>query len=131
MKSTLAIPLLIAGALLLPIAAVAQATGPATGQISDQTTPRDTAATSSMQPAPAQSSSSTSDQSSIPAKIKAEMAAENIASSPDINVDTDSSGGVVLSGTAQSQEDLDRTLSIARSTTGVTSVRNDVRVKSR
>jgi hyperosmotically inducible periplasmic protein len=105
-KSTLAIPLLLAGTLLLPAASYA-----ADGQ---QT--------------PDQRASMAPDMS-IAARIRSEMAAQNIMSLPYINIETDSAGAVVLSGTAGSQGDIDKTMSIARGTTGVTSVTNDIKVK--
>jgi osmotically-inducible protein OsmY len=73
-----------------------------------------------------------SDQSSTTttAKIKAEMAAQQLPSLSLINVDTDASGVVSLSGSALSQDDIDKTVSIARTTPGVTQVNNSLTVKA-
>ena len=123
MKSTF--PLLLAGVFLLPMGACATH-----GQQSPDSY-SSAAARDQAPPATGSTATTTAGQdSSIAAKIKSEMAAQNVASLPDISVNTDSSGGVVLSGTAQSQEDIDKTMSIARSTAGVTSVTNDIKVKS-
>jgi osmotically-inducible protein OsmY len=46
-----------------------------------------------------------------------------------VQVDTDSKGAVVLSGTARSQEAVDKAASIARETEGVTSVENNIQIK--
>jgi hyperosmotically inducible protein len=139
MKSTLATPVL-AAALLVGMSACAstrqqsmagsptasgQTTAPAT---SDAATAATGAATS-----PDSNSATSAGQGSsvsIATKIRSEMAAQDVSSLPDIKVDSDSTGAVVLSGTAQSQEDIDKAMSIARSTAGVTSVRNDIKVKS-
>ena len=141
MKSTLAIPLLLAGALLMPYAASGQTPAPdSTGTQGQAVPPESTDATSQAQSATGTTvtttdstttttaTAQTSDQA-VPAKIKAEMAAQNVASAPDITIDSDAAGGVVLSGTAQSQEDVDKVMSIARGTAGVTSVKNDIKVK--
>jgi hyperosmotically inducible periplasmic protein len=45
------------------------------------------------------------------------------------NVDTDANGVVWLSGTARSQEEIDKAASIARDTDRVTAVKNDIIVK--
>jgi len=110
MRSALATPLLLASALLLPLGASAQATSPdsngSTGQYQQG-------------------------QASIPARIKAEMAAQNLASAPGIDIESDATGSVVLSGTAATQADINKAMSIARGTTGVTSVRNEIKVRPR
>jgi hyperosmotically inducible periplasmic protein len=141
MKSTLAIPLLLAGALLMPYAASGQTPAPdSSGTQGQAVPPESTEAASQAQSAAGttvtttESTTTTTAQNSttaadVPSKIKAEMAAQNVASAPDISVDSDSTGGVVLSGTAQSQEDIDKVMSIARGTAGVTSVKNDIKVK--
>ena len=142
MKSKLAIPLLLASALLLPYAASGQTPAPDSTGTTGQAVPPESTDASQAQSATgttvtttdttttttAQNSTMATDQS-VAAKIKSEMAAQNVASLPDINVEADSGGGVTLSGTAQSQEDIDKTMSIARSTSGVTSVKNDIKVK--
>jgi len=67
--------------------------------------------------------------STITTKIKTKLAAENPASMANIKVDTDKDGVVWMSGTAKTQEEVDKALSIARGTEGVKSVKNDVKVQ--
>ena len=67
--------------------------------------------------------------STITTKIKTKLAAEDPASVATIHVDTDKDGIVWMSGTAKSQQDVDKAVSIARSTEGVKSVKNDVKVQ--
>lgn len=65
----------------------------------------------------------------ITTKIKSKLAAENPASMANISVDTDKDGVVWMGGTAKTQAEVDKALSIARSTDGVKSVKNDVKVQ--
>ena len=65
----------------------------------------------------------------ITTKIKTKLAAENPASMANISVDTDKDGVVWMSGTAKSQAEVDKALSIARSTEGVKTVKNEVKVQ--
>ncbi|MFZ3088474.1 MAG: BON domain-containing protein [Methylotenera sp.] len=65
----------------------------------------------------------------ITTKIKAKLAEEKIGSLVHIKVDTDSNGIVWLSGTAKTQEQIDKAVSIAHDTEGVTSVNNDIKIK--
>lgn len=65
----------------------------------------------------------------ITTKIKTKLAAEKLSSLAKISVDTDAKGMVVLSGTARSQEAIDKAESIARGTEGVASVQNNIKVK--
>jgi hyperosmotically inducible protein len=65
----------------------------------------------------------------ITTKIKSKLAAENLDSTMYIRVDTDSDGVVWLSGTAKTQAEIDKTLSIARGTEGVKSVENHIKIK--
>ena len=67
--------------------------------------------------------------SPIVSKIRSEMAAEHVSSIAGISVDADSSGVVSLTGSALSQDDLDKVVSIAHNTEGVTAVNNNVTVK--
>ncbi|SRR5579862_2492239 len=67
--------------------------------------------------------------SAITAKIKSRLAADHITSLGRIHVDTDADGIVYLSGTARSQEAIDRAVEIARSTEHVVDVRNDLRIR--
>ena len=65
----------------------------------------------------------------ITTKIKSKLAAEKMTSLTHIRVDTDANGMVVLSGSARTQQDVDKAASIARDVEGVTSVQNDLKVK--
>jgi len=67
--------------------------------------------------------------SAITTKIKAKLAEEKISSLVHIKVDTDNNGVVWLSGTAKTQEDADKAVSIARDTEGVKSVENHIKIK--
>lgn len=68
--------------------------------------------------------------SAITTKIKSKLATENLASLATIHVDTDKDGVVWISGTAKTQQDIDRAVSIAKGTEGVRSVKNELKVKS-
>ncbi len=65
----------------------------------------------------------------ITTKIKSKLAAEKMSSLAKISVDTDGSGMVVLSGTARSQDAIDKATSIARGVEGVVSVQNNIKVR--
>jgi hyperosmotically inducible periplasmic protein len=65
----------------------------------------------------------------ITTKIKTKLAAEKLSSLAKVSVDTDANGVVVLSGTARNQEAIDKAGSIARSTEGVASVQNNIKIK--
>ena len=67
--------------------------------------------------------------SAITTKIKTKLAAENPATMAKIHVDTDKDGIVWMSGTAKTQQDVDKAVSIAKNTEGVKSVKNDVKVQ--
>lgn len=67
--------------------------------------------------------------SAITAKIKAKLAAEHPTSLARIHVDTDANGVVWLSGTADSQADINEAVTIARKTEGVVSVTNNIRLE--
>jgi hyperosmotically inducible protein len=136
-------PLMLAGALLLPLGACATQPCQQANSAATRTSPSPGSSVAAPDapyahsPAAAAGPSTSLDSAasmaqpqSIVARIRSEMAAQDVASLPDISVDTDASGAVVLSGTAQSQEDVNKTVSIARSTAGVTSVTNDIKVKS-
>lgn len=65
----------------------------------------------------------------ITTKIKTKLAAEtHLSSLKHIKVDTDKNGAVFLSGTAHSQAEVDKAVSIARDTKGVTTVHNDIKI---
>ena len=65
----------------------------------------------------------------ITTKIKTKLAAEHLGSAKHIKVDTDMNGVVWMSGTANSQDEIDKAVSIARNTEGVKSVNNDLKVQ--
>lgn len=67
--------------------------------------------------------------SAITAKIKTKLAGEHLTSLGHIHVDTDKDGVVWLTGTAHSQEAIDKAVSIARETEHVKSVHSDLSVK--
>ena len=65
----------------------------------------------------------------ITTKIKTKLAAENLGSAKHISVDTDMNGVVWMSGTANSQDEIDKAVSIARNTEGVKSVNSELKVQ--
>jgi hyperosmotically inducible protein len=65
----------------------------------------------------------------ITTKVKAKLADEKMSSLTRIGVDTDAKGAVVLSGTARTQKEADKAVSIARETDGVTSVTSTIQIK--
>lgn len=65
----------------------------------------------------------------ITTKIKTKLAAEHLGSAKHIKVDTDKNGVVWLSGTANSQEEMNKAVEIARNTEGVKSVKSDLKVQ--
>jgi hyperosmotically inducible protein len=65
----------------------------------------------------------------ITTKIKAKLAAEHPASAKHIKVDTDRNGVVWLSGTTDSQAEVDKAVEIARNTEGVKSVNTKLKVQ--
>jgi len=107
MNTKLVTTCLLAGALMLPIA----------GYTADGDTDRSSPKTFVKD-------------SVITAKIKAELAEEKISSLVRIKVDTDNKGVVTLSGTAASQQAVDKAASIARGVKGVTSVENKIQIKA-
>jgi osmotically-inducible protein OsmY len=68
------------------------------------------------------------DDSVITTKVKAEILGDSSLKSSEINVET-FKGVVQLSGFVSSKSDIDRAVTLARSVKGVTSVKNDMRVK--
>jgi hyperosmotically inducible periplasmic protein len=107
MKTKLAIACLMAGTLLAPIASFA-AEDADTARADAKTYVKDSAITTA---------------------IKAKLAAEHPASLAQIHVDTDANGVVWLSGTARSQAEIDRVVSIASGTEHVVAVKNHLTVK--
>jgi hyperosmotically inducible protein len=65
----------------------------------------------------------------ITTKVKSKLAAEHITSVGRIHVDTDENGVVWLTGSARSQEAIDRAVSIARATEGVKDVKSTLKVR--
>jgi hyperosmotically inducible protein len=67
--------------------------------------------------------------SAITTKIKTKLAAEHLGSAKHIRVDTDKNGVVWMSGTANSQAEVDKAVAIARDTEGVKSVNSHIKVR--
>jgi hyperosmotically inducible protein len=65
----------------------------------------------------------------ITSKIKTKLAAEHPGSAKHIRVDTDKNGVVWMSGTANSQQEVDQAVAIARDTEGVKSVNSHIKVR--
>ena len=64
----------------------------------------------------------------ITTKIKAEYAKDKAVSAMKIHVDTDGKGVVTLSGNAKSKDESDKAVKIAKSVSGVTEVKNEIKV---
>ena len=101
MNHTLSTTLLVIGLLLLPVAGHADNDGKATAYVKD---------------------------SVITTKIKGELAAEKMSTLLRINVDTDHTGAVRLSGTTTTKAGAERAEAIAKGVAGVTSVKNEIKV---
>jgi hyperosmotically inducible protein len=67
--------------------------------------------------------------SSITMAVKTKLAAAHLGSLAKIHVDTDANGVVSLRGTAKSQEEIDKAVSIAGQTKNVRSVNNELTIK--
>jgi hyperosmotically inducible protein len=65
----------------------------------------------------------------ITTKIKTKLAAEHLGSAKHIKVDTDKNGVVWMSGTANSQAEVDKAIALARDTEGVKSVNSHIKVQ--
>lgn len=65
----------------------------------------------------------------ITTKIKTQLAAEHLGSMKHLSVDTDKNGVVWMAGTANTQEEIDKAVSIARNTEGVKSVKSELKVQ--
>jgi len=65
----------------------------------------------------------------ITTKIKAKLAEEHIGSMGHIKVDTDKNGIVWISGTANTQDEVNQAVAIAKSTEGVKSVKSELTVQ--
>jgi osmotically-inducible protein OsmY len=70
------------------------------------------------------------DDSVVTTKVKAAIFKEDTLKSAEINVET-FKGVVQLSGFVNSQADIDKAVALTRNIAGVTSVKNDMRVKGR
>lgn len=66
----------------------------------------------------------------ITTKIKAKLATDHPGSMKHIRVDTDKDGVVWLTGTANSQAEIDTAISTARNTEGVRSVWSDLKIQN-
>jgi len=67
--------------------------------------------------------------SAITTKVKSKLAADIPSSMATIHVDTDKDGVVWMSGTAKTQAEIDKAVSVAKGTEGVKSVKNDIKIK--
>ena len=65
----------------------------------------------------------------ITTKIKTQLAAEHLGSMKHVSVDTDKNGVVWMTGTANTKEEVDKAVSIARNTEGVKSVKSELKVQ--
>ena len=68
------------------------------------------------------------EEGSLTAKIKAKMVLDDVVKARDINVTTDGTT-VILTGTVHSQQERERSLTLARETNGVTSVVDRLKVR--
>lgn len=66
----------------------------------------------------------------ITTKIKAEFAKDKQVSVRHIKVDTDNKGVVQLSGTARSQQEVEKAVQIARNVEGVVAVENRIQISN-
>ena len=98
MKKTIK-SLLLASALLMPIASFAADGDSVSTKVSD---------------------------SVITTKVKAEFAKDKLVSMTALKVETDSNGMVEISGTAKSKAEAEKALNLAKSVKGVTSVKNKI-----
>ncbi len=67
--------------------------------------------------------------SAITAKNKAKLATAHLTSLARIHVDTDAEGVVWLTGSARSQDEIDKAVAIARDTERVVAVKNKLTIK--
>ena len=65
----------------------------------------------------------------ITTKIKTKLAADHPGSMKHISVDTDKNGIVWMSGTANTQEEVNQAVAIAKNTEGVKSVHSELKVQ--
>ncbi len=67
----------------------------------------------------------------ITAKVKSKLAAEHEGYTKSVSVKTTAAGVVTLTGTALTKEEADKAETIAKSTDGVTSVINNIKVTAK
>ena len=108
MKIKLAATCIAVGALLAPYAAFAADTSTDSDRTHPKTFVKD---------------------SVITTKIKAKLVEEKPSTLMHIRVDAHGKGLVTLSGTAHSQDEVDKAVAIAQATEGVTSVKSKIRIK--
>jgi hyperosmotically inducible protein len=65
----------------------------------------------------------------ITAKIKTKLAEEHLGSMGHIKVDTDKNGIVWMTGTANTQDEVNQAVAIAKNTEGVKSVNSELKVQ--
>ena len=65
----------------------------------------------------------------ITTKIKTKLAAEHLGSAKHIKVDTDQNGVVWMTGTANTAEEVNQAIMIAKNTEGVKMVKSDLKVQ--
>jgi hyperosmotically inducible protein len=65
----------------------------------------------------------------ITTKIKAKLASENLGSLKHIQIDTDQNGVVWMTGTANTQQEIDQAVAIAKNTEGVKTVKANLKVQ--
>jgi len=67
--------------------------------------------------------------SAITTKIKAKLASEHLGSLKHIQVDTDQNGVAWMTGTANSQDEINPAVAVARNTEGVKTVKADIKLQ--
>ena len=112
MKSRFAVALLVLGAGVVPLA-VHAADKPA-----------------DKKGAPLQKVREVTEDTTITSKVKGEFAKDKTVSALDIHVQTNN-GVVTLSGNAKTGEEAEKAVTLAKSTAGVTSVKNEIKVGGR
>lgn len=65
----------------------------------------------------------------ITTKIKTQLAANHLGSLSHIKVDTDKNGGVWMTGTVNSKEEMNKAVAIARDTEGVKAVHSELTIQ--
>ena len=119
------IAILVAAALAGPAAVLAQSTSKDTGMTKDRPAASSSTSTKSDTTVRTDAKGSKSPDSVITGKIKSGFVKDKIVRSRNYNVDT--AGGVVtVKGRARTQAEADRAIEIAKNTSGVVSVKNEV-----